>query len=268
MPVWGELELAWRLRPAQGAAPWLVVTGTNGKTTTTLMLESMLRAAGLRTVAAGNIGVSMVDVVMAEATPEGALDAIAVEVGAPQLPFLHSMSPQASVCLNIAEDHVDLFGSFEAYVAAKARIYARTQVAAVYNVADDVTRRMVEDADVVEGCRAIGFTLGIPDISMLGVVEEFLVDRAFVPDRQRAAQELASTADVRPVGPAQRRQRPGGSRAGPGPRRRRVGDPRRIARVRASRPPHRRRRHGGRGPVRRRLQGHELPRGADLADGL
>ena len=69
VPVWGELELAWRLRPAQGAAPWLVVTGTNGKTTTTLMLESMLRAAGLRTVAAGNIGVSMVDVVMAEATP-------------------------------------------------------------------------------------------------------------------------------------------------------------------------------------------------------
>ena len=94
------------------------------------------------------------------------------------------MSPQASVCLNIAEDHVDLFGSFEAYVAAKARIYERTQVAAVYNVADEVTRRMVEDADVVEGCRAIGFTLGIPDISMLGVVEEFLVDRAFVPDRR------------------------------------------------------------------------------------
>ncbi len=201
VPVWGELELAWRLRLAQGAAPWLVVTGTNGKTTTTLMLESMLRAAGLRTLAAGNIGVSMVDVVMAEATPEGALDAIAVEVGAPQLPFLHSMSPQAAVCLNIAEDHVDLFGSFEAYVAAKARIYERTQVAAVYNVADEVTRRMVEDAEVVEGCRAIGFTLGIPDISMLGVVEEFLVDRAFVPDRRKAAQELATTADVRPAAP-------------------------------------------------------------------
>ena len=66
MPVWGELELAWRLRRPRAAAPWLVVTGTNGKTTTTLMLESMLRAAGLRTVAVGNIGVSLVDVVMAE----------------------------------------------------------------------------------------------------------------------------------------------------------------------------------------------------------
>jgi UDP-N-acetylmuramoylalanine--D-glutamate ligase len=201
VPVWGELELAWRLRLPSGAAPWLVVTGTNGKTTTTLMLEAMLRAAGLRTVAAGNIGVSMVDVVMAEATPEGQLDVIAVEVGAPQLPFLHSMSPQASVCLNIAEDHVDLFGSFDAYVAAKARIYARTQVAAVYNVADEVTLRMVEDADVVEGCRAIGFTLGVPDISMLGVVEDILVDRAFVANRAQAAQELATVSDVRPAAP-------------------------------------------------------------------
>jgi UDP-N-acetylmuramoylalanine--D-glutamate ligase len=201
VPVWGELELAWRLRPSAGAAPWLVVTGTNGKTTTTLMLASMLRAAGLRTVAAGNIGVSMVDVVMGESTPQGALDVIAVEVGAPQLPFLHSVSPQASVCLNIAEDHVDLFGSFEDYVAATARIYERTEVAAVYNVADEATLRMVEQADVVEGCRAIGFTLGVPDISMLGVVEGILVDRAFLPNRVEAAQELAVVEDVRPAAP-------------------------------------------------------------------
>jgi UDP-N-acetylmuramoylalanine--D-glutamate ligase len=201
VPVWGELELAWRLRPAAGAAPWLVVTGTNGKTTTTLMLASMLRAAGLRTVAAGNIGVSMVDVVMGESTPEGGLDVIAVEVGAPQLPFLHTVSPQAAVCLNVAEDHVDLFGSFEAYRAAKARIYERTQVAAVYNVADEATLQMVRDAEVVEGCRAIGFTLGIPDISQLGVVEDILVDRAFVPNRAEAAQELAVVSDVRPAAP-------------------------------------------------------------------
>ncbi len=199
IPVWGELELAWRLRPARGAAPWLAVTGTNGKTTTTLMLESMLAAAGRRTVAAGNIGVSMVDIVMAEGAPQGALDVIAVEVGAPQLPFLHSMSPQASVCLNIAEDHVDLFGSFQSYVAAKARIYDRTQIAAVYNVADPATLQMVQEADVVEGCRAVGFTLGVPDLSMLGVVDDLLVDRAFIEERRSSAQELASLGDVRPA---------------------------------------------------------------------
>ena len=196
IPVWGELELAWRLRHPDTAAAWLCVTGTNGKTTTTLMLESMLRAAGYRAAAAGNIGTSLVDVVMHDE-----LDVIAVEVGAPQLPFVHTMSPVASVCLNIADDHIDHFGTMEAYVAAKARVYERTQEAAVYNVQDDVTLRMVEDADVVEGCRAIGFTLATPGLSMLGVVDDLLVDRAFIPDRADAAQELASVTDVHPLAP-------------------------------------------------------------------
>ncbi len=195
--VWGELELAWRLRDPAAAAPWLVVTGTNGKTTTTLMLESILRAAGRRTVAAGNIGRSLVEVVM---EPDS-YDVVAVEVGAPQLPFVRSISPQAAVCLNVAPDHVDHFGGYEAYVAAKARIYERTQTAAVYNVAEPVTERFVREADVVEGCRAIGFGLGIPGPSMLGVVDDLLVDRAFVADRATHAQELASVHDVRPFAP-------------------------------------------------------------------
>ena len=194
--MWGELELAWRLRAPEIAAPWLVVTGTNGKTTTTLMLESMLRAAGLRAVAAGNIGHSLVDVVMHDD-----LDVIAVEVGAPQLPFVSSMSPLASVCLNIADDHIDHFGSFEAYVDVKGRAYENTQIAAVYNAADDQTLHMVEEADVVDGCRAVGFTLGIPGLSMLGVVDDMLVDRAFIEDRAERAQELASVHDVRPFAP-------------------------------------------------------------------
>lgn len=196
MPVWGELELAWRLRPEIDPAPWLVITGTNGKTTATLMLESMLRAAGRRAVAAGNIGSSLVDAVMHDD-----LDVIAVEVGAPQLPFVHSMSPLASVCLNLADDHIDHFGSFEAYREAKARIYQRTQIAAVFNAEDPATIRMVEEADVVEGCRAIGFTLGAPGLSMLGVVDDLLVDRAFVEDRANTAQELATVADVQPAAP-------------------------------------------------------------------
>jgi UDP-N-acetylmuramoylalanine--D-glutamate ligase len=196
IPVWGELELAWRLRHPDTAAAWLCVTGTNGKTTTTLMLESILRAGGYRTLSAGNIGTSLVDVVMHDQ-----LDVIAIEVGAPQLPFVHSVSPVASVCLNIADDHIDHFGSMEDYVAAKARVYSRTQEAAVYNVQDEVTLRMVEEADVVEGCRAIGFTLAAPSPSMLGVVDDLLVDRAFVPDRHESAQELGTIADVHPAAP-------------------------------------------------------------------
>lgn len=194
IPVWGELELAWRLRDPDAAAPWLCITGTNGKTTTTLMLESILRAAGLRTTAAGNIGRSLVEVVM---DPEG-YDVIAVEVGAPQLPFVYSMSPFSAVCLNVAEDHVDHFGSMDAYVAAKARIFENTQVAAIYNSADVRTLAMVENADVVEGCRAIGFTLETPSLSELGLVEDILVDRAFVENRHTHAQELATIEDIHP----------------------------------------------------------------------
>lgn len=196
VPVWGELELAWRVRRSNNPAPWLCITGTNGKTTATMMLESMLRAAGLRATAAGNIGSSLVDVCMHDD-----LDFVAVEVGAPQLPFVYSMSPLASVCLNIAPDHIDHFGSMEQYIAVKSRIYERTQVAAVYNDADPVTLRMVEEADVIDGCRGIGFTLGVPAVGMLGVVDDVLVDRAFIPDRTNAAQELAVVGDVQPQAP-------------------------------------------------------------------
>jgi UDP-N-acetylmuramoylalanine--D-glutamate ligase len=198
IPVWGELELAWRLRDPDRPADWLCVTGTNGKTTTTLMLESMLRAAGAATTSAGNIGVPLVSTVRHERH-----DVLAIEVGAPQLPFWHTVEPHSAVCLNIAEDHVDHFGSFEAYAAAKARIYERTRVAAVYNTADPATRRMVEEAEVVEGCRAIGFTLGVPGLSEVGLVEDLLVDRAFIAERRTSAQELAAVSDVVPPAPHQ-----------------------------------------------------------------
>ena len=192
VPIWGELELAWRLRDEKNPAPWLLITGTNGKTTTTLMLESILLAAGKRTVAAGNIGHSLVEVVM-DPVP---WDVIPVEVGAPQLPFVYSIQPQAAVCLNLAPDHIDLFGSFAAYRDAKARIYQNCEIAAIYNLADPETMHMVEQADVIEGCRAIGITLGIPDISMVGVVDEYLVDRAFVAERKESALELAEVTDL------------------------------------------------------------------------
>ena len=192
--VWGELELAWRLRDPNREVPWLVVTGTNGKTTTTLMLEAMLRADGLHAVSAGNIGHSLVQTVMDPDGPE----VIAVEVGAPQMPFVYSMSPFATVCLNVAEDHVDHFGSFDEYRRMKALTYERTRRAAVYNVDDPATERLVEQADVIEGCRAVGFTLGAPGLSMLGVVEDVLVDRAFIENRASHAQELATFADINP----------------------------------------------------------------------
>lgn len=199
VPIWGETELAWRFMHPDRVVPWLAVTGTNGKTTTTLMLASMLRADGLRAEAVGNIGVSLVSTVL-EPQPH---DVLAVEVGAPQLPFVHTVSPYAAACLNLAEDHVDFFGSFEAYRAAKARVYERTQVACVYNVQDRATMAMVEQAAVVEGCRAIGFSLNVPGRSEVGVVEDILADRAFLDKRDTHALELGTFADVHPPVPHQ-----------------------------------------------------------------
>jgi UDP-N-acetylmuramoylalanine--D-glutamate ligase len=111
------------------------------------------------------------------------------------------MSPLASAVLNIAPDHVDWHGSLDEYIRAKGRIYENCQVACVYNVADETTRKLVEEADVIEGCRSIGFTLGAPGLSMLGVVDGILADRAFVEDRQRNAAELGTIYDVEPHAP-------------------------------------------------------------------
>lgn len=191
--IWGEVELAWRLRPLEGAAPWLTVTGTNGKTTTVQMLTSILRAAGKRAISAGNVGTPILEAVM---DPQP-FDAIAVELSSYQLHWSDSIRPQASVCLNVAPDHVDWHGSFDEYLAAKGKVYAGTEIACVYNVDDPQTERLVEEADVQEGCRAVGFTLGTPAPSMLGVVGDVLADRAFVEQRRHAAAELASIEDLR-----------------------------------------------------------------------
>ncbi|MEV7788059.1 UDP-N-acetylmuramoyl-L-alanine--D-glutamate ligase [Streptomyces sp. NPDC088106] len=199
VPVWGDVELAWRLRKP-GAAPWLAVTGTNGKTTTVQMLASILRAAGLRTAAVGNIGVSLLDVVLGEEE----YDVLAVELSSYQLHWAPSLRAHSAAVLNLAPDHLDWHGSMEAYAADKGRVYEGNRVACVYNAdatGKPSTEDLVREADVEEGCRAVGFTLGTPGPSQLGVVEGLLVDRAFVENRQKNAQELAEVSDVRPPAP-------------------------------------------------------------------
>ncbi|MEH3034201.1 MAG: UDP-N-acetylmuramoyl-L-alanine--D-glutamate ligase [Aeromicrobium erythreum] len=191
LPVWGEVELAWRLR-GPDAPPWLCVTGTNGKTTTVQMLDAILRAAGLRSAAVGNVGRPVLEVVM---DPEP-LDVVAVELSSYQLHWSSSIRAESAAVLNLAPDHLDWHGSFEEYAQAKGRIYHQVSRACVYNAADPTTERLVREADVVEGARAIGFTLGTPAPGMLGLVDDLLADRAFVEDRQNAAAELAALSDL------------------------------------------------------------------------
>lgn len=191
LPIWSEVELAWRLR-GERAAPWLAVTGTNGKTTTVRMLDAILRAAGLRTDAVGNVGRPVLEAVM---DPEP-YDVLAVELSSYQLHWSHSLSSEAAAVLNVAPDHLDWHGSQQAYTAAKGRIYERAQLACVYNVQDPVTEELVLEADVVQGCRAVGFTLGVPAPGMVGVVDDVIADRAFVPGRLTSAAELGSVHDL------------------------------------------------------------------------
>lgn len=205
--LWGDVELAWRVRDkvlrADGTpADWILITGTNGKTTTTRLTATMLVAGGLRAAPVGNIGTPVLDAVR---DPSG-FDALVVEVSSHQLWYLglqdspDPVSPHAAVCLNLADDHLEWHGSFEEYRVAKAHVYDNTRVACVYNKADAATQRMVEDADVVEGARAIGFDLGVPGPSDLGVVEGIVVDRAFLEERHKSALELTTVEELASLG--------------------------------------------------------------------
>ena len=199
--LWGDIELAWRVRdkvPAASGAPaeWVFITGTNGKTTTTRLTATMLVEGGLRAAPCGNIGIPILDAVR---DPAG-FDVLVVELSSHQLWYLGlndgpgSPVPFSSVCLNLADDHLVWHGSFDAYRDAKAVVYRHVKTACVYNKADAATMRMVEDADVVEGARAIGFDLGTPGPSELGVVDGILVDRAFLEERRTSALELTTVA--------------------------------------------------------------------------
>jgi len=196
VPVWGEVELAWRLRPV-GSAPWLAVTGTNGKTTTVRMLAAMLTAAGHRTIAAGNVGTPLLEAVAARP----AYDVLAVELSSFQLHWSSSLRPYASALLNVAPDHLDWHGSFEAYAEAKGKVLS--PAGSVFVNGDDpvAARLAVGSADVHR------FGLGPPGPGDLGVVGDRLVDGvagAAADEDWRAdlgGVELAGVADVRPAGP-------------------------------------------------------------------
>ena len=117
--VLGELEFAWRLR-GPAAPEWLVVTGTNGKTTTVRMLEAILRAGGRRALAVGNVGVSIIDAV----TGADEYDVLAVEASSYQLYWSSTIRPLAGALLNLAPDHLDWHGSMAAYEQAKVRVWS------------------------------------------------------------------------------------------------------------------------------------------------
>jgi len=194
LEVIGDVELAWRLRPALpsgGRQQWLAVTGTNGKTTTVRMLAAMLAAAGHRSVAAGNVGTPILDVV---SDPEP-YAVVAVELSSFQLYWSATLDPLAAVVLNIAAHHLDWHDDMESYTAAKARIFGPGTIA-ICNAEDARSVAMAEQAAARGANRVVGFRLGDPGPGELGVADGWLVDNAFGRDLRLAPHEI-----VRPAAP-------------------------------------------------------------------
>ncbi|NGR05975.1 UDP-N-acetylmuramoyl-L-alanine--D-glutamate ligase [bacterium SGD-2] len=192
VPIWGDIELSWRIDQAEVYGPprrWLVVTGTNGKTTTTMMLQSILEASGLASVACGNIGLPVLDALR---RTEPRADVLAVELSSFQLHWAPSVRPEAGVILNIAEDHLDWHGGMAGYIDAKARALAGT--VGVLGLDDPIAGSLRDRSRAVV---TVGFTLGYPQAGELGISGDVLVDRAFADSAV-----LAAVADVTPAGPA------------------------------------------------------------------
>jgi UDP-N-acetylmuramoylalanine--D-glutamate ligase len=188
VPVWGDVELAWRLDNSGRYGPprrWLVVTGTNGKTTTTSMLHAMLVAGGRRALLCGNIGDPVLDVL------EHPAELMAVEMSSFQLHWAPSLRPEAGVVLNVAEDHLDWHQTMEAYARDKARVLDGR--VAVVGLDDPVAAGLLSTA---AASVRVGFRLGEPAQGELGVRDGVLVDNAFGEQL-----ELAQAASIPVAGP-------------------------------------------------------------------
>ena len=187
-----EIDIAWKLRTARAPGQkWIAVTGTNGKTTTVEMAAAILKAAGIKATACGNVGDTVIDAL----DRDDAYEVLVLELSSFQLHWARQAQFQAAAILNIADDHLDWHGSFEAYADAKFSILDRADIA-ILN-ADDGP--VVTRANQFKG-RKVFFSLDTPAPGEIGVVEEFLVDRGFVTDPQEAAM-ICELADIVPTVP-------------------------------------------------------------------
>ena len=129
--VIGDVELFAQYRPQHSKV--IAITGSNGKTTVTTLVGEICKAAGLKTIVAGNIGLPVLEALMME-TP----DVYVLELSSFQLETMHSLIVDAATVLNICEDHMDRYANMQDYIAAKTRIFDHAKVA-VLNRDDDLS---------------------------------------------------------------------------------------------------------------------------------
>lgn len=174
------------------AVDWLAVTGTNGKTTTVTMLAEILRAAGLRATALGNIGVPLVTATTSAADQH---DVLVVELSSFQLHWSRTMAPRYGAILNIAADHLDWHGGMDAYAATKTRVWRSVPGGGVAcgNLDDPQVNRALAE---VTGT-TVGWTVGEPAPGQFGVIDGILVDRV---GEGSEPTELIEVETIRPRG--------------------------------------------------------------------
>jgi len=187
-----EIDLAWAFKEERSPGQkWLALTGTNGKTTTVEMTAAALRAGGLHAVACGNVGKTVIECVESN---EG-YDVLVLELSSFQLHWLQRAEFVASAILNIADDHTDWHGSFESYAQAKVSILDRSMTAILNGDDKEVLTRTTH-----WNGRKVFYSLDTPGPGEIGVVEELLIDRAFVTDPQEASM-IAELIDIKPTVP-------------------------------------------------------------------
>ena len=184
-----EIDLAWSLKPA--SQKWLGLTGTNGKTSTVELTAHMIRTGGHSALACGNVGTTVIEAVESSEKYEY----LVLELSSFQLHWLQDSNFVASAILNIAQDHLDWHGTFDAYAAAKISLLDKSTTAILNG----------EDPEVVTRAnhwlgRKVFFSLDTPAPGEIGIVEELLIDRAFVADPMEASM-FCELTDVTPTVP-------------------------------------------------------------------
>ena len=186
----GEIDFAWKIKEV--IAPhqkWVALTGTNGKTTTIKMVESIFRSAEVNGAACGNVGQTVIESV----TREPAFDFLALELSSFQIHWSELPKYESVAILNIAEDHIDRHGNFDQYAQAKLKLLTQAKKSFV-NKSDKVLSNKVKSGSV------IWFSLDTPQPGELGVVENLLIDRAFSPSPSQA-NEISELVDITPTVP-------------------------------------------------------------------
>ena len=192
IPILSEIDFAWQVKceiaPEQR---WIGLTGTNGKTTTIQMVASIFEHGAINGTACGNVGETVIDAV----THQPPFDFLALELSSFQLEWSENARYEAGALLNIAEDHIDWHGSFDNYGKAKLKLLEVSKVAIV-NGDDDNAMAVVRSLNPE---KIIRFTLKTPTPGTVGLVENLLIDRAFIGDGD--AEVLSELSDIKPAVP-------------------------------------------------------------------